>query len=134
MEPHEDEDAIDHPGQSSPKVYMKKAIGTKEEVWTGVAYRTKGGLTKDDLTPSKNKRTPEKIVSKKRQDITYQIIDNAAKKAYSELINHSAPEGHIPIHTAMHVRYKRVLAPGSLTTDLEDLALSDDEELSIKKR
>jgi len=41
-----------------------KIIGTKSEVWRGAAVKTRGGLTKKDLTIS---RSSGKIVSKKQQ-------------------------------------------------------------------
>lgn len=43
---------------------VNKVIGTKTEVWKGVAHHTKGGLQKKDLTISKSSG---KVVSKRKQ-------------------------------------------------------------------
>jgi hypothetical protein len=37
------------------KVY-KELFGSREQVWNGTAYKTSGGLTKDDLLMNKNGR------------------------------------------------------------------------------
>ena len=50
------------------KVY-KKLIGTREEVYNEISYKTTGGLTKDDLLVNKN----GKIVSKKKCILETQI-------------------------------------------------------------
>jgi hypothetical protein len=50
------------------KVY-KTLIGTREEVYKEISYKTTGGLTKDDLLVNKN----WKIVSKKKCILETQI-------------------------------------------------------------
>jgi DVNP family len=51
----------------------KKTIGTRVEVWHGEAYKTKGGLTRNDLklkSPSTSPmtRSESQIVSKKKSN------------------------------------------------------------------
>ena len=50
---------------SARKKAKQKTYGTKREVWKGIAKRTRYGLTKSDLTPSKT----GKIVSKRQKQI-----------------------------------------------------------------
>ena len=49
-----------------------KIVGSRAEVWHGVAKKTKGGLTKDDLTQNKYGR----IVSKKRSQLGKRMFHN----------------------------------------------------------
>lgn len=47
----------------------EKKTGTREEVWQGIALKTKSGLTKSDFILSKGK-----IVSKKKSELAKQIL------------------------------------------------------------
>ena len=45
-------------------VVYDKLLGTREEVWNGTAYKTSGGLLKNDLMISRSVNNAEKIISK----------------------------------------------------------------------
>lgn len=61
---------------------FERTIGTKAEVWNGVAKRTSGGLKKEDLTLNKS----NKVVSKKRSEHGYKFQGNLRHKKKSEPI------------------------------------------------
>jgi hypothetical protein len=50
-------------------VVYDKLFGTREEVWNGTAYKTSGGLIKDNLMLSKSQNSVNKIVSKAKSKI-----------------------------------------------------------------
>lgn len=59
-------------------VYVKK-IGSREEVWQGLAERTKGGLRREDLKEKVTKRDPQsgreytKIVSRRASEASQRL-------------------------------------------------------------
>jgi hypothetical protein len=58
------------------QVHYEKRIGTKDEVYCGTAYKTSGGLTKENLTLNK----AGKVVSMKKSELGKKLYDNFGKK------------------------------------------------------
>ena len=59
----------------------EKSFGTREEVWSEIAYNTSGGLIKDDLMISTSHRSIGKIVSKTKSKIEKNYHKNRFEKA-----------------------------------------------------
>jgi hypothetical protein len=56
-----------------------KLLGTRDEVWNNIAYKTSGGLTKDELVIGKN----DKVVSKNKHDSCK--LDNPLPTKYKDI-------------------------------------------------
>lgn len=61
-------------------VVYDKLFGTREEVWNGTAYKTSGGLVKNDLMISISKHSIGKIVSKAKSRMEKKISYNRFEK------------------------------------------------------
>lgn len=61
-------------------VVYNKLFGTREEVWNGTAYKTSGGLVKNDLMISRSVNNAEKIISKAKSRMEKKISYNRFEK------------------------------------------------------
>jgi hypothetical protein len=69
-------------------VVYDKLFGTREEVWNGTAYKTSGGLIKDNLMLSKSRNNPDKIVSKTKSKIEKKNIKHRFNTDIIDAANH----------------------------------------------
>ena len=67
----------------------KKNHGTREEVWNGIAYRSEGGLFKEDFILNKENKivSKKKFISSKEENRLANVIDERKRKILEQVGN-----------------------------------------------